>query len=151
VTKYITSLCAPWFINDDIVQQMLGALANRNQSDIPKNQMVLIPQSLTAQSTASKVSRSSSTPARNTGQAMATQTKTQQLVSPRARAGMHMGMQTTSERMLLLGNMSGPPCMLLHKMRDTSGGSRQLTPRFESCQRKEHAKHASKAERQKTA
>jgi hypothetical protein len=69
--------------------------------------MFLIPQFLTATSTASKVSRSSSRPAHNTGQAMATQTKTQQLVCPRRRAG--MGMQTASEHMLLHGTMSKPP------------------------------------------
>jgi hypothetical protein len=69
--------------------------------------MFLIPQCLTVQSTASKVSRNSSTPAHNTGHAVATLTKTQQLVCSRGRMGMRM--QTASGHMLLRGIMSKPP------------------------------------------
>lgn len=68
--------------------------------------MFLIPQCLTVQSTASKVSRNSSTPAHNTGHAVATLTKTQQLVCSRGRAG--VGMQTVIKRILLRGTMLKP-------------------------------------------
>jgi hypothetical protein len=70
--------------------------------------MFLIPNSLKAQRTVSKMSRNASTPAHNTRQAVATQTKTPQLgICSRGRTG--MAMQTATKDMLLRGTMLKPP------------------------------------------
>jgi hypothetical protein len=94
--------------------------------------MFLIPNSLKAQRTVSKMSRHASTPAHNTRQAVATQLKTQQLgICSRGRTG--MAMQTATKKHALAWDhveTTAGTCMMLHLTRNSHRGPQNGSQEF---------------------